>query len=167
MPPNSMPGPHLDAFVAQCFADVGGSDLWTSSYYQDNWWVGWHTGAPFHHWYLSEPHQWFLIGYEKWRTPLHGMPHMRKGYYAEPNPSTSVWGSDLTPVGHWQVAYNSNGHQTHRKWSSFPLTWDEEAFLAGRRQKGEWFPKGKGKGKKGKDMGKNGMDKGKGIVWAA
>ena len=82
-------------------------------------------------------------------------------------PSTSVWGSDLTPVGHWQVAYNRSGHQTHREWSSFPLAWDEEAFLTGHRRKGKWFPKGKGKGKKGKDMGKKGMDKGKGIVWAA
>ena len=47
------------------------------------------------------------------------------------------------------------------------MTWDEEACLTGHHQKGKWFPKGKGKGKKGKDMGKKGMDKGKGIVWAA
>ena len=53
------------------------------------------------------------------------------------------------------------------KWSSFPLTWDEEAFLTGNRRNGKLFPKGKSKGKKGNDMGKKGVDKGKGILRAA
>ena len=52
-----MPGPHLDAYVLQCFDDVGGADFWLSSYHQEGcqWWVGWHTMRPFCRFHIAEP----------------------------------------------------------------------------------------------------------------
>ena len=147
-----MPGAHLDAQIFQCFRDVGGCDVWTSSYHNEylgqarlvneQWWDGWHNTSPFHNWHLGQACQWFLIGHEKWSNPANGaIPYMTEAYYNEPNPSTSRWGSNLTPVGHWHVQYNSQGHDTYRIYNLWPLAWEEEdAFLnCGRQGKHQHF----------------------------
>ena len=107
LPPNPMPGPHLDVAIFQCHRDVGGSDVRISSYHlnEEQWWVGWHTTSPSRRWFSGQE-TWTLIGYEKWRHWSHG--HLTEVYYAEPNPSLTP-GPDLTPVGHWRVAYDHQG----------------------------------------------------------
>ena len=50
-------------------------------------------------------------------------------------PSTSRWGSDLTPVGHFRVSYDRHGEQTTSTWQDTILTWQEEdTFLKGGKQ---------------------------------
>ena len=133
LPPNPMPGPHLDAFTMQTYGDVGGIDIWIISYYQGNaqWWVGWHSLAPFHGWHLSEDHQWFLIGYELWYTPLTGIPYLSEAHYNDPNPSTTPWGEDLTPQGHWIVQCNFHGKLTYNNYHpwALPPWYEGNAFL--------------------------------------
>ena len=126
-----MPGPHIAAFIMQCWPDVDGADVWLSSWYTANhqWWEGWHTTPPFRNWHSGQDGQWFLIGYEKWCRGALG-ERMREAYYQEPNPSTSQRGEDLTPVGHWYVRYNARGDRTDTSYNGQPLTWQEEdAFL--------------------------------------
>ena len=100
-----MPGPHRHAAIFPCPKHVGGSDVWTSSYYlnDEQWWVGWHTTSPFRHWFSGQG-AWTLIGYEKWRQN-----NLTEAYHAEPNPSETREGKDLTPEGHWRVTYDQQG----------------------------------------------------------
>ena len=58
LPPNPMPGPHLHVAIFPCPKHVGGSDVWTSSYYlnDEQWWVGWHTTSPCRHWFSGQGH---------------------------------------------------------------------------------------------------------------
>ena len=158
-----MPRPHLDEAIFQCYQDIGGSAVWTSSYHlnDEQWWVGWHTTSPFRRWFSGQG-TWTLIGYEKWRHWSHG--HLTEAYYAEPNPSLTP-GPDLTPVGHWRVAYDHQGELIEEAYSEKPLGWDEEgAFLnCNWKGVGNAFPNMlQGKGKKGMRKGNNGKGRSKG-----
>ena len=164
-----MPGPHIDACISQCHADVGGCDVWTSSHYNDNgqWWVGWHSDNSFPNWHLGQAAHWTLIGYERWRQDNHGPAWKAHACYAEPNPSLSLAGSNLTPVGHWHITYNQQGEHIEVRYYHDTLTWnEEEAFLKG-SGKDKASPKGSGKGKASpKGKGKKGKATGKGRKWA-
>ena len=130
-----MPGPHLDVCVFQCHLDVGGCDIWTSSWYgpSGQWHVGWHSNMSFPNWHLGDEASYTLIGYEFWRKDDEGNDWMAEADYADPNPSLSPSGSDLTPVGHWHGSYEQQGQLTSQVDSPELLMWQEEtAFLKGR-----------------------------------
>ena len=80
---------------------------------------------------------WTLIGYEKRRQN-----NLTEAYDAEPNPSTTPKGKDLTPEGNWRVAYDQQGELIDEAYSDKILIWGEEgAFLKGNRKGvGEAFP---------------------------
>ena len=117
-----MPGPHLDVVIFQCHQDVGGSVVWISSYYlnEEQWWVGWHTTSPFRHWFSGQG-TWTLIGYEKWRHWSYG--YLTEAYYADPNPSLTAKGRDLTPKGHWRVTFDPQCEVTEEAYIKEPLFW--------------------------------------------
>ena len=141
-----MPGPHLTLTLWQCFEDVGGCDAWLSSWWEDGahsyqWWTGWHSPKALTNWSWPDKRSgWVLIGHERWDA-LNGHSWLSEAHYAEPNPSTSPKGRDLSPVGHWVATYNQNGLEVDRVWSSDTLT-EGSLYL-----KGGGDPKGKGKGK--------------------
>ena len=160
-----MPGSHIDAMVLQCYADVGGFDFWQSSFYDEDmqWWTGWHSRAPFERFHLTRSSEWTLIGYELWRKQP---SYLVEAYYAYPNPSTSIAGSNLTPQGHHYIAYDDEGEVTTSFYSNGILKWRKvESFIKGKgKGKGHhsyWFggqaPKGSGgKGAVPKGSGKKG-----------
>jgi len=155
-----MPGSHLDAFVLQCYDDVGGCDFWQSSFYNATmqWWVGWHSTKPFERFHLTRSSGWSLIGYELWNKQP---PYLVEAYYASPNPSTTIAGSDLTPQGHYHIYLDDEGEVTNSLYSDQILTWlQEESFIKGKgKGKGHqsyWFPGPSSKGKGPKGSGKKG-----------
>ena len=79
-----MPGGCLDAYYMQCDPDVGGTDLWQSSFYDgdDQWWVGFHTLKPFDEFHLSQEHDWSLIGWQLWH--YNGEGSLQEAYYNHP-----------------------------------------------------------------------------------
>ena len=118
-----MPDKHLDAYYMQCSEDVGGTDFWQSSWYDDDqqWWVGFHTLKPFKDFHLSQKYDWALIGYELW--PYNRDGWLQEAYYAHPNPSTTpayvkvgdygdYMPSNLTPQGHYHIMFNPAGKRT-------------------------------------------------------
>ena len=157
-----MPGPHLDIYLMACYNDVGGYDLWVSSYYTPEaaWWVGWHCSQSLVQFYLTGEDHWTLIGYELWTKD--DDPDLLAAYYAQPNPSTTPAGGDLTPQGYWHYTYAAEGPQEnwHYVAGKF-LEWSaEDAFLKGngkggraRREIGTIL-KGLGKGEMGEGKGK-------------
>ena len=155
-----MPGEHLDAYIMQCWQDVGGTDFWVSSYYtpQVQWWVGWHTQNSFDDFHPSQKKDWKLIGYELW--PTDGPGYMKEAYYAIPNPSTTR-PAGLTPSqGHYHIIYDDHGGRTGATYSAHILTWNErDAFIKGDGNKG--FGKAFRKGKQLKGHGKGKWGKGK------
>jgi len=168
----------------QCYRDVGGSDLWQSSFYNATmqWWVGWHSTKPFERFHLTRTPQWSLIGYELWNKQP---PYLVEAYYADPNPSTSIAGSDLTPQGHYHITYDAQGQVSSSLYQTGILTWRQaESFIkgtgkgkgnqsywfgdpnskgAGPKGSGKkgWVPKGLSKGNKGKTPTPKGLSKGK------
>ena len=165
-----MPGAHLTITAWQCFDDVGGFDVWRSNWwkvvprenYSYQWWTGWHSPKSLTKWPWRGP--WTLIGHERWDV-LNGVSWKTQSQYADPNPSTTPRGHDLTPLGHWIVNYNQRGWETHRTWSQDILT-AGALFLKGGGSKGEGKGQNKGKGyTKGKGKGSytkgQGKDKGK------
>ena len=111
-----MPGPHIDACIMQCFDDVGGVDLWLSSWHKEGmqWWVGWHTIRPFEEFHIGRNDDWTLIGYELWQD---GGRYMSETYLAEPSPSPGRprppplqvhAAGPSTPPGHWHIAFSSD-----------------------------------------------------------
>ena len=120
-----MPGPHLHVAIFPCPKHVGGSDIWTSSYYlnDEQWWVGWRTTSPFRRWFSGQG-AWTLIGYEKWRQN-----NLTEAYYAEPNPSETREGTYLTPEGHWRVTYDQQGKPIEQDYAKEFLFCDEEGVL--------------------------------------
>ena len=118
-----MPRDHLDAYVMQVFLDVGGVDMWLSSWWNEEiqWWVGWHSLKDFVDFHLTQEDDWFLIGYELWPYNRDGC--LLEAYYADPNPSTTrklqktdddghYQRADLTPQGHYHLTYDRHGNRT-------------------------------------------------------
>ena len=92
--------------------------------------MGWHTTSPFRHWFSGQG-AWTRIGYEKWRQN-----NLTEAYYAEPNPSETREGKDLTPEGHWRVTYDQQGKPIEQDYSKEFLIGDKEgAFLKGNRKR--------------------------------
>ena len=69
---------------------IGGIDYWygMSSCWVDDWqwWAGWHSPRSLHDWWLTEPQEWSLIGWERWTyKPLY-RPY--ETYHVRPKAST-------------------------------------------------------------------------------
>ena len=143
----------------QCWPDVGGSDVWISSWWTPTvqWRTGWHSLKPFNHWHLSEEKDWVLIGYELW--PYTGPGYMKEAYYMVPNPSTTR--PAKPPEGFYHIHYNARGEAIPgATYTAGALSCRlKDAFIKGDgKGYGKAFPpKGKGKG----DQGKGKWGKGK------
>ena len=121
-----MPGPHLTLHVFGCYPDVGGCDVWLSNWWDEaegyQWWTGWHSPRPLSRWRWPGG-SWTLIGHERWDDDgPGGIAWKSQAYYANPNPSATRRGGDLTPDGHWVVPYNHAGREYDRRYSPEILT---------------------------------------------
>ena len=129
-----MPGkPHLTLTLWQCFPDVGGCDAWLSTWWEapndtHSWqcYVGWHSPDGLENW--SWPNgEWHLIGHKRWET-INGFTFKSAAQYANPNPSTTARGRDLTPNGHWSYLYSVDGEIQMSTWSNDILDEDVSAL---------------------------------------
>ena len=104
----------------QVYPDVGGTDMWLSSWYDGKvqLWVGWHSLNDFDAFHLTMAGDWFLIGYEL--SPYNQDGCLLEGWYADPNPSTTqryqksnddgdYHPAHLRPQGHYHFFYDRHG----------------------------------------------------------
>ena len=153
-----MPGPNIEMKLMQCFADVGGCDLWQGSYWKGchQWWIGWHHPNNLRHWSWPSD-DWVFIGYEKWYQRPKGDPKLLEAFYATPNHSVHRPPCPA-PNGYWHLCYNHTGRQTWQEWvGTHPLVEhdDGQRYLKGGRSgpKGNFHFEGMGNGL-GKVIGK-------------
>ena len=165
-----MPGPHLIINVMPSYKDVGGSDVWVGTEFDQHalWWVGYHSPQGLESWWQT--FDWLLIGWELWK---HGAEYPSEASYNEPNPSMTPPDKPKVPTDAWNGIYGDSGILEDWWWSDpMPL---ENTYMwpkggAPNKGKGKGNPKGimhltkpvyvKGKGK-GKGQRKN-IGKGKG-----
>ena len=83
------PGADFGVLVYPSLPNVGGCDVWVSSYYDENdsqWFQGWHTPKSTTQWFLTPHVAYDFIGWEKYS--FHGdVPHLMESWYVYPNPS--------------------------------------------------------------------------------
>ena len=104
-----MPGAHIDMKLMQCWADVGGCDLWQGSYWEGRHqgWIGWHHPNNIRGWSWPSD-DWVLIGYERWYQRPKGDAKLLEAFYATTNPSVHRPPCPA-PNGYWHICYNHTG----------------------------------------------------------
>ena len=99
-----MPGPHIEMKLMQCFADVGGCDLWQGSCWEGchQWWIGWHHPNNIMGWSWPSDY-WVLIEVREVVPTAEGDPRLLEAFY--------LGASATMPCSQWLLAYLLQPHK--------------------------------------------------------